>query len=432
MRSQSYDPTRLGVGFDDDHAVANAGLTLTGVLARRLGIEGLADEMIRLGDAAGAARPGRKVMTLVHAMVAGGDCIDDVEVLRAGSTTGVVGHQVMAPSTCGTFLRSFSFGHIRQLDRVFETVLGRAWAAGAGPGDEPMTVDLDSTICEVHGHQKEGAAYGYSRVLGYHPLLATRADSGEILHVRARKGSAGSGRGANRFMEETIARLRRAGAAGPLTLRADSGFYSWELIGTCQKRGVRFSITVNNNQAVMRAIAAIGEADWVPIDYTPDGEAQVAETPYKEMRLVVRRTRLTGAQATLWPDWRHHAFITNRQGDPASLDADHRQHAVCELAIRDWKEGSGANHCPSGKFNANAAWLALTALAHNLIRWVATLGLGTHGTMVAKTLRRHLITLPGRITRSSRRHHLHLPRDWPWQHQFLTAVGRLRNLPTLR
>jgi hypothetical protein len=213
------------VAFDDTHAVANAGLLLPATLAKRLGIEAAVDALVDLGDRPGAHRPGRTVLTLVHALVAGGDCTDDADVLRTGSTAAVLSHRVMAPSTIRTFLRSFTFGHIRQLDRVAETVLGRAWAAGAGPGDAPMTIDLDSTICEVHGHHK-GAAYGYTRVLGYHPLLATRADTGEVLHARQRTGRAACSRGAERFVTELAGRVRRAGASGQLALRADSGFWA--------------------------------------------------------------------------------------------------------------------------------------------------------------------------------------------------------------
>ena len=428
MRS-SRSPGRFDVIFDDDHAVANAGLVLTASLAERLGVEAAADELIRLGERPGARRPGRKVMTLVQAMVAGGDCIDDVDVLRCGSTETVLGHKAMAPSTCGTFLRSFTFGHVRQLDRLAETVLARAWAAGAGPGAEPMTIDMDSTICEVHGHHKQGASFGYTRVRGLHPLLATRAETGEVLHVRMRKGSANSGRGAERFVNELVARVRRAGATGQLTLRADSGFWSSKSIAACQRLGVLVSITVAQHQVIRELIANIDEAAWVDIDYTTGGVAQVAETSWKQLRLVVRRTRLVGPQATLWPDWRHHAFVTDRAGDPVALDADHRQHAVVELAIRDLKEGSGLAHMPSGKFNANAAWLVLAGLAHNMVRWVAHLGLGQPGPVVAKTIRRRLIALPGRITRSARRDHLRLPRRWPWQAEFTRAAVRIRSLP---
>jgi len=294
-----------------------------------------------------------------------------------------------------------------------------------------MTVDLDSTICEVHGHHKGGAAYGYTRALGLHPLLGTRADTGEVLHVRQRTGSANTARGAVRFIAEVVHRVRRAGASGALTVRADSGFWSDRLIGTCRRLGVAFSITVRQIPQVKEAIAAIPEGDWTPIDYTEGGVAQVAETTYKGDRLIVRRTRLIGPQTELWPDWRHHAFITDRRGDATDLDADHRRHAVIELAIRDLKEGAGLNHCPSGRFFANAAWLVLAALAHNLLRWTACIGLGIDGPVVAKTLRRRFVAVPGRLTRSARRFHLHLPRAWPWAEAFLLALRRLRALPLL-
>ena len=427
MRS-SHVLDRVAVTFDDEHAVAAAGLVLPATLADRLGIEALADELIDLGDKPGAHRPGRKVMTLLHSLVVGGDCIDDADVLRAGSTGVVLGHRVMAPSTLGTFLRSFTFGHVRQLDQLAGAVLSRAWAAGAGPGEGPMTFDLDSTITEVHGDQKQGASYGYTRQLGYHPLLATRADTGEVLHIRMRKGSANSGRGAERFVNELVARLRRAGATGPLTMRADSAFRSGKVINACRRLKVAFSITVNQNKAIRAAIDAIPEENWTAIEYPDGGLAEVAETEYQEMRLIVRRTRLVGPQAKLWPDWRHHAFLTNRIGTAVDLDADHRHHAVVELAIRDLKEGAGLCHCPSGKFFANSAWAVIATLAHNILRWIATLGLRHDGPIVAKTIRRRYLTLPGRLTRSARRQTLHLPARWPWQRTFDDALTRLRQL----
>jgi hypothetical protein len=212
--TSSHTLDQLDTRFDDTHAIANAGLLLPATLAERLGIEQAADALIDLGERAGAAHPGRKLLTLVHTMIAGGDCIDDAALLRCGATSRVLGHRVMAPSTLGTFLRAFTFGHVRQFDRLTEQVLARAWGAGAGPGDGPMTIDLDSTVCEVHGYHKQGAAYGYTHTLGYHPLLATRADSGEVLHARQRTGWANTARGTARFVEELAARVRRAGASG--------------------------------------------------------------------------------------------------------------------------------------------------------------------------------------------------------------------------
>jgi hypothetical protein len=429
MRS-SHTLDQVDICFDDTHAVANAGLLLAATLAERLGIEQAADRVIDLGERPGAHRPGRKLLTLVHAMLAGGDCIDDADLLRCGATSQVLGHRVMAPSTLGTFLRAFTFGHTRQLDRLTETVLSRAWAAGAGPGDGPMTMDLDSTVCEVHGYHKQGAAYGYTRTLGYHPLVATRASSGEVLHARQRTGRANTARGAARFVDELAARVRRAGASGELTVRMDSGFWSAKTIRACRRHRIRYSITVRQTKPIRAAIATIQPDAWVGIVYPDGGLAQIAETHHQGDRLIVRRTRLTGEQAELFPNWRYHAFVTDRPGTTVWLDQDHRRHAVVELCIRDLKAGVGLRHCPSGKFNANAAWLLIATLAHNLLRWIAAIGLGARGQLVvAKTLRRTLLALPGRITRSARRSTMHLPVGWPWAPGFELALARLRCVP---
>jgi Transposase DDE domain group 1 len=418
---------QVDIAFDDQRAVASAGLLLPATLAERLRIEQVTDQVVDLGNRPGAARLGRKLLTLVHAMVAGGDCIDDVELLRSGATASVLGHRVMAASTVGTFLRAFTFGHARQLDQVTGETLARAWAAGAGPGDGPLTIDVDYTICEVHGYHKQGACYGYTHRLGYHPLLATRADTGEVLHARLRKGAANTARGILRFVDELVARLRRAGASGEFTFRMDSGFWSAKLIRRLRRHRVRYSITVRQTKTVRAATAAIPEHHWVDIAYPPGGVAQVAETPYRGDRLIVRRIRNQGDQQQLFPTWRCHAFVTNRVGTMLELDADHRRHAVCELAIRDLKAGAGLAHLPSGRFAANAAWLLAASLAHNLLRWTAAIGLGGGNEQtVAKTLRRTLLALPGRLTRSARQWRLHLPAGWPWAHSFTMALARLR------
>src|SRR5215211_4422333 len=219
-------PDGVAVAFDDQRAVGDAGIVLSATLAGRLGIEALVDERVALGDRVGAGNEGAKVMTLISAMALGADCIDDCDVLRAGRTADVLGHRVMAPSTLGTFLRAFTFGHVRQLDRVLGQALQRAWAAGAGPGDQRLVIDVDSFVGEVFGPKKQGAAFGYTRVRGYHPLLACRADTGEVVHIRLRKGSANTSRGMRRFTDELIARIGRTDATGPVLLRADSGFWN--------------------------------------------------------------------------------------------------------------------------------------------------------------------------------------------------------------
>jgi hypothetical protein len=424
--SQFLDP--IQVTFDDDRAVADAGLLLTGTLIGRLGLEQTVDEKVTRGY-----RPGRKLLTVVSTLLAGGDCIDDVNLLHAGSTAKIVGHDTVAASTVGSWLRDLTFGHVRQLDAVTEAALKRAWQAGAGPGDAAVFIDVDSTICEVRGDAKQGAAYGYTRQLGLHPLLATRADTGEVLHARMRKGLGRFRSRGAAVRARTVGRVRRAGATGKLVFRADSGFWSRKVITACIDHDAEFSITVPGHKVIRTAIDAIDQDAWVDIAYTEGGTAQGAEAVWDGWRLIVRRTRIEDDPAlpVLFAGWRHHAFVTNRTGDPVDLDREHRAHAVVELAIRDLKHGAGLNHCPSGVFNANAAWLLAATLAHNLIRWTQLLGAPDTSRLTnAKTFRRRLLTLPGRLTRTARRWTLHLPTRWPWQHVFEDTLGRLRVLRT--
>ena len=346
---------------------------------------------------------------------------------------------IKAPSTLGTFLRSFRWGHVRQLDRVSRELLAGAWAAGAGPGDEPLTIDLDSTICETYGLAKEGAHdHGYTGQRGYHPLLAVAAGTGDVLMARLRQGRANTARGAAHFLRETVGRVRHAGATGQLTMRADSGFYTHAMVAVCRKAKVRFSITARQHPRLRNLIEAIPEAEWTPIPYWMEGAADVAETDYTPfeskpdaatVRLIVRRVKPTpGSQLALFTNYSYHAFITDREGDTLDLEADHRRHAEIENAIRDLKYGVGLNHLPSGCFPANAAWLAVQVMGHNLARWTTRIGLGEQ-LATTKTLRRRFFSLAGRLTRSARRLTLHLPQGWPWENQFGRALARLRALP---
>ena len=315
-------------------------------------------------------------------------------------------------------------------------------------------MDLDSTICEVSGKAKEGASFGYTKVLGYHPLVATRADTGEIVHVRLRGGA--SQRGVVHFAKETVNRVRRAGASGKITVRADSGFWSYEMFKTLEGLGVGWSITTPQYHNVREAIAEIDKDAWTPIDYPQDGMAQVSETTIwathrtrrterMKLRLVVRRTRLVGPQQRLWPDWRYHTFVTNLERptpetdqhhpntDTVEADRYHRHHAVCELAIRDLKSSAGLSHLPSASFAANAAWLTCAALAHNMTRWIAILGRTQPPTKLVhgSTIRNRLFGIPGRLVNHSRHHKLRLPARWPWARTYLTALTNLRALPQL-
>jgi len=419
----------LRVEFDDERVVSDAGVVLVATLVKRLGLEALAGGLVRLRrDRPGAANAGRKVMALLFAMVLGADSIDDCEILRTGRTRRLLGGWIPAPSTLGTFLRAFTFGHVRQLDKLLGETLVRAWRAGAGPGTGRLVVDVDSFVGEVCGRLKQGAAYGYTRLLGYHPILATRSDTREVLHIRLRKGSANTQKGMLRFTDELIARVTRAGATGIKLLRADSGFWNVKVFKRLEHAGWQYSIGVRMQKGVREAVEAIDEQAWQTIAYPQEGEAQIAQTSYGGRRLIVRRTRLVGPQAQLWPDWRHFAFITNRTEDIALVESEHRDHAVVEQVIADLKDQALA-HFPSGEFNANGAWTVLAALAHNLLRWTQLIGLPDSTIRAARTLRRRLVAIAGRLTRHGRTWTLHLPARWPWHSEYSTALTRIRALP---
>lgn len=296
-------------------------------------------------------------------------------------------------------------------------------------------MDVDSTICETYGLHKQGAKFGYTKVRGYHPLVATVAGLDQVVGTRLRGGNVHTARGAASFITKVFRRIRAAGATGVMVMRADSGFYNRKVTQACEKAGVAYSITVKLSKSLLQKIAAIPEEAWTPIPYwMPDG-ADVAEIAYRpfsrhhrEVRLIVRRTKPTpGTQLALLVTYDYHAFITNRQGDTLTLEADHRRHAVCEDTIKDLKYGVGLNHLPSGRFAANAAWMIFNVIAHNLGRWTVHIGSGQQPTtMTTKTLRTRLLALPGRITTSARKQSLHLPAHWPWQEHFYTILDRLR------
>ena len=302
-------PDRIRIVFDDHRLVANAGLLLPATLAGHLGLRELVDHHLDLGGAPGRANTGDKLMTLVASAMAGGDCIDDADVLRTGGTACTLGGTVKAPSTLGTFLRSFRWGHVRQLDRVSRE------------------------------------------------LLAIAAGTGDVLMSRLREGRANTARGAAHFLRETVGRVRYAGANGRLTLRADSGFYTHGVVSVCRKMDVRFSITIRQHKSLRNLIEAIPEDAWTPIPYWMDGAADVAETtctPFQSepdaapVRLIVRRLKPTpGSQLALFAKYSYHGFITDRDGEMLELEADHRRHAEIENAIRDLKHGVGLNHLPS-------------------------------------------------------------------------------------
>jgi hypothetical protein len=438
----SHDLSPITTTFDESNLVPNAGLLPAAVLAQRIDLAGLIDERLHL--ARHGASSGTKALTVIGSMLTGGDSIDDVAVLRSGATRSLF-DLTRAPSTIGTWLRAHKWSNVRQFDAISRELLARLWACSAGPADlsAPLTIDLDSTIVEVQGRKKQGAAFGYTKVRGYHPQLATCAQTGQVLMNRLRGGSAGAARGAASFLTETISRVRNAGATGQLTVRADSAFYAKKVIATAVKFDVRFSITARQDKRVRAAIDAIEESAWQAIPYwlsTPEvSGADVAEIPFtvfagdqrhgRQVRLVVRRVRPTpGSQLALSTTWDYHAFVTDRDGNVLELEADHRRHAVVEQTIAELKS-AGLKHLPSGHFMANAAWLALAVMAHNLGRAVGQLAGPDLNTATAATLRRKVFTVPGRLVHTGRRRRLRLPEHWPWAQAISTALTAVTAIP---
>ncbi len=437
--------------FDDDHLVSCAGLVPVMTLAEQTGLGRLLDEKVRI-DAprikSGSANPAPKLATVVAAMVAGADCIDDVDVVRSGGMTTLF-DGVYAPSTVGTLLREFTFGHARQLESVLgEHLVALCERVELLPGaDKRVFIDIDSLLRPVYGHAKQGASYGHTKIAGKQilrkglsPLATTISTPGcapVIAGFRLRAGRANSGKGAGRMIAQAISTARAISADTTILVRGDSAYGNRTVVGTCTRHGARFSVAMARNTAIDKAIAAIDEAAWTPVCYPgavrdPDtgawiSDAEVAEIAYTAFastpdrstaRLVVRRVKDARYPDALFPVWRYHPFFTNTDLPTAQADITHRQHAIIETVFADLIDGPLA-HPPSGRFGANSAWIPCAAIAHNLLRAAGVLAGDQHTRARGSTLRRRIVTVPARLARPQRRPILHLPTHWPWSHHWL-------------
>ena len=453
MQLSHTRPVKSAV-FDDPNLLSSAGLVPMLALARSAGLAQLADQHLSVPTDKGA-NPGLKVASLVAGMIAGADSVEDMALLRHGGM-GKVFTNAYAPSTLGSFLRAFTFGHVRQLDAVagrFLTGLAASTPVVAGVDDYAL-VDIDDTILEVHGYGKQGSGYGYSGVRGLNAILATlttKDTAPVIVAQRLRKGSCGSPRGAKRLVTDalaTVKKLRTHPAGAKILVRADSAFYGRGGVGAAVRAGAQVSVTVRLDLRVKAAIAAIGDDAWQAIEYTNAvfdqttgawvSTAQVAEIPFTAFaagkkadqvfgRLVVRRIPDLNShpgQATLFETWRFHAFFTTSTLDTVAADKTHRGHAIIEQVHADLKNSALA-HLPSGEFTANAAWLVLAVMAFNLTRAAATLAGPAMGKATTATIRRKLVNVPARIASSARRLTLHLPSAWPWENTWTTLFTGL-------
>jgi len=447
--------------FDDDNLVSCAGLVPVMTLAAQTGLPELLAEKVRIIESrikSGAANPAPKLVTLIAAMCAGADCIDDADIVRSGGMKTLFGG-VYAPSTIGTLLREFSFGHARQLESVLGAHLGALCGrvdllAGA---DVRAFIDIDSLLRPVYGHAKQGASYGHTKIAGRQVLrkglsplattISTDLGAPVIAGMRLRAGRTGSGKGAGRMVAQAIATARAAGVSGSLLVRGDAAYGTRAVVRAARRASAQFSLVLTKNAAVQKAIDAIEDDAWRPVAYPgavrdPDtgawiSDAEVAETSYTAFasttdavtaRLIVRRVKDARYPDALFPVWRYHPFFTNSDEPVDDADITHRRHAIIETVFADLIDGPLA-HVPSGHFGANSAWTLCAAIAHNLLRATATLIGGQHAAARGATLRRKIVNIPARLARPQRKPILHLPSHWPWADAWLAlwhnTIGQL-------
>ena len=456
----SHTFAAMSAVFDEDHLVSCAGLVPVMTLAAQTELPALLAAKIWIPAPrikSGSAHPSPKLTTVIAGMCAGADSIDDLDVVRSGGMKTLFGG-VYAPSTIGTLLREFTFGHARQL----ESVLG-AHLAGLCERVELLPdagvrafVDIDSLLRPVYGHAKQGASYGHSKIAGKQilrkglsPLVTTiSTDRGApvITGARLRAGKANSGKGAARMIAQAVATARGAGVTGQILVRGDSAYGNSTVVAACRRAGARFSLVLTKTRAVTAEIATIPEGAWTPVNYPgavrdPDtgewiSDAEVAEIAYTAFastahpvtaRLIVRRVKDARYRDALFPVWRYHPFFTDTDEPVEQADITHRRHAVIETVFADLIDGPLA-HMPSGRFGANSAWILCAAIAHNLLRATGVLAGGTHAVARGATLRRRIVNIPARLARPQRRPVLHLPTHWPWAKHWLSlwhnTIGR--------
>jgi hypothetical protein len=454
----------VDVVFDDPNLIADAGLVPVVALAEQIGLPELVAQHVAIMDAANSAgaNPVAKVMSLLAGMVAGANSIEDVDRLRHAGNQ-VVFDQIRAPSTLGTFLRAFTHGHVQQLNVVLrQALIALAGRASLLPGaDEVVFVDLDSTHRQVYGYAKQGAAVG--RLKGkktLHPLIATASTPiarPVMVAIRLRKGKAADVRGAPRLLAEALTTVRAIAPTARIVVRADSKFYTADVVATAARYAADVSLTTGSNPSVNAAITHIPHTAWRAIHYPQAfvdeqtgelvSDAEVAEIPYTAFtsrphhqqttgRLIVRRVKRLNPKAAPGQDglfdlWRHHAVFVTSPFQMLQAESQHRGHAIIEQVIAD-AAASALAHLPSGSFNANAAWTVLWAIAHNLTRAVGALADTFHARAYTATIRTHLINVPARLARSTRRLTLHLPELWPWQSAWQTLHAAVHRPPRQR
>jgi DDE family transposase len=449
-----HELAKIDATFDDPHLASHAGLVPVMALAQRAGLGDLAAEHVRIARPCGVNAP-VKIACLAAGMAAGADSVDDMDLLRHGAMPMLFG-DIRAPSTLGSFLRSFTWGNVLQLQKVHRQVLTElARRTPLLPGKDVLAfIDIDSQQKRVYGHAKQGAAFGHTKIQGKSLLvrglnvlagtICTPLAAPVIASTRLRGGNASSARGAASMISEAAGTARAAGCTGMLVVRMDSAFYGSPAVWAARRAGARFSVTVRIDPKIRAAIAAIPGDAWTPIRYPRaiwDDQlgcwvsgAEIAETEYTAFaskkgqaitaRLIVRRVKdlnrdAAQGQGELFTAWRYHAVFTDSPFTLAQAEEQHRGHAQAEQVFADWTDGPLA-HLPSGCFPANAAWLALAAISCNLLRAAGALASLAYGKARGATIRRDLIDVAARTARHGRGHlTLHLPEGWYREHEWM-------------
>jgi len=455
---------RTRASFDDPNLVSHAGLVPVMALAQRAGLTGLVAEHVTPGGECGV-NAHLKVGCLVAGMAAGADSIDDMDLLRHGAMGTLFGG-VRAPSTLGSHLRCYTWGNVTQLEKAGREFLAElARQAPLLPGAGTLAfLDIDSMQKRVYGHRKQGARFGHTKIQGKSLLvrglnalaavISTPIAAPVIAATRLRGGNAASARGAASLAVQAIGTARQCGCTGTIIVRLDSAYYNAAVIGAVRGQGARFSVTAPANSSIRAAIAAIGDDAWTAIRYPRAiwddqldcwiSDAEVAETGYTAFaskkgqavtaRLIVRRvrdlnTRASAGQDELFPLWRYHAVFTDSPFELIQAEGQHRDHAVVEQVFADVTSGPLA-HMPSGVFTANAAWLSIAAMAHNLVRAAGTLASPPFAKARGTTIRRDLIAVAARTARHGRGHLiLHLPEGWHREQEWLNLWDATRGPP---
>ncbi len=409
-----------------DSVTSFAGLKLITDLAHKLGIiRGL--DTLTVKKRRRGIPVADFVMSLVHNFVVGGQHLTDLQVLRDEKATRehLYELEVPAPTTAGEMLRKFTIGHIKQLEKV---IAGALYVADdMRGGDEPITLDLDSSIFQVYGYLKEGVRYAYNNMKGFNPLLCFWSETRLLIGARLRSGNRHSAHKAVSFLTECLARLPQGRR---IHVRMDAGFYAREIVEFLVGRGLEFSISARLTEALRAGIDALPEESWKP--YPWEEGTEYVELSYKPsswphaFRMLVKRQPLHEGNQLVLGGYFYTPVITNRRGAASSLLKYHLARGGAENYIEEFKNNVSARLLPSQNFMANYAWLVIAQLAYNLGQWFKLLVLpaSSHSHQFKK-LRLHWFCVAARIIRSARSTKIALARGHDAAERFARAQATI-------